>query len=513
MSNFQNFDFASDFEQQSAVIIQASLRGFITRQQHLYERQIPDYAARCIQDFFRTLRDTSQFLEHDIYLTDNLIQQTQPSNQEEATIMERVSCIFDNYYTYYQCGRYVKAWKCSKLIKLYLAKYAKLLEVTIQQHKRATKIQACFRGLLSRKQHRQKFIVLPNPVSQQGHVKEMFHVDNLLRNSTNDFDAISNDLHQLLDSSRDKHPDHDLLWPRHGPDPVFQRKQANLPVDCYVDLQLTTTPSYDKQHGTSYHDVSARRFFDPGGITISKTPYEQKIIVATTNKMDADIIGLLDVEKHGTSYYDVSARRLFDPGGTKHLHYATDPYKRILTNDKSNAYATNVLDTVLAEKGDFFKATEVFHRVREVSGDTILDTLLNLGHLYLAQKKYPEALQSRSTGTPITRKSQDDNATEALLYIAFLYFDWARQTELFNDARAAPADERNKNCTESIELAKKKSRKANVLLRYNWFMTNLQATNCVLQKLTCNIRRTALKFFAKWNLSQPSSLHLQIMLS
>ena len=134
MSNFQNFDFASDFEQQSAVIIQASLRGFITRQQHLYERQIPDYAARCIQDFFRTLRDTRRFLEHDIHLIDKFIQQAQPSNQEEATIMERVCCIFDDYYTYYQCSQYVKAWKCSKLIKLYVAK--------LQQHKCATKIQA-----------------------------------------------------------------------------------------------------------------------------------------------------------------------------------------------------------------------------------------------------------------------------------------------------------------------------------------------------------------------------------
>ena len=45
MLNFQKFDFASDFKQQSAIIIQASLWGFITQQQHLYERQIPDYAA------------------------------------------------------------------------------------------------------------------------------------------------------------------------------------------------------------------------------------------------------------------------------------------------------------------------------------------------------------------------------------------------------------------------------------------------------------------------------------
>ena len=203
MSNFQNFDFASDFEQQSAVIIQASLWGFITRQQHLYEHQIPNYAAQCIH-FFCSVWDTRQFLDHDIHLINKLLQHVQPPNQEEATIMERVSCIFDNYYTYYQCSQYIKAWKCSKLIKLYLAKFAELLEVTIQQHKRATKIQACFRGLLSWKQHRQKFIVLPNPVSQQGHVKEMLHFDNLLSNFMSDFDAITTN----FDNSLNRH----VIW-------------------------------------------------------------------------------------------------------------------------------------------------------------------------------------------------------------------------------------------------------------------------------------------------------------
>eukprot|EP00957_Ditylum_brightwellii_P110728 8444395-Ditylum_brightwellii.AAC.1 len=48
MSNFQHFDFASDFEQQSAVTIQASLWEFIDQQHHLYQCQIPDYAAQCI---------------------------------------------------------------------------------------------------------------------------------------------------------------------------------------------------------------------------------------------------------------------------------------------------------------------------------------------------------------------------------------------------------------------------------------------------------------------------------
>ena len=205
---------------------------------------------------------------------------------------------------------------------------------------------------------------------------------------------------------------------------------------------------------------------------------------------------------------------------SKHLHYAADLYKRILTRDKANAYAANGLGTVLAEKGEIIKAKEVFNRVREVSGDTILDTLLNLGHIYLAQKRHPEALQmyqsymnrTRNTGAPITSKSQDDDDAEVLTYIAFAYFDWARQTEAFNNIKAAPADDRYNKSIEYIEMALKKTKKENLTLRYNWCMVKLQAANCVLQKLTRNIRRTALEVQAALDGLEESLPVVQTML-
>ena len=103
-----------------------------------------------------------------------------------------MSTIFNNYLTYFEYGQYFKAFKCSTILKIYAAKYTKLLEVTIQQHKRATKIQACIQDLLSRKQHHQQFNVLPDSISQQGHVKEMLQFDDLLSNFMSDFDAITN---------------------------------------------------------------------------------------------------------------------------------------------------------------------------------------------------------------------------------------------------------------------------------------------------------------------------------
>jgi RNA polymerase-associated protein CTR9 len=183
----------------------------------------------------------------------------------------------------------------------------------------------------------------------------------------------------------------------------------------------------------------------------------------------------------------------------KHLQYAADFYKRILAKDNKNAYAANGIGTVLAERGDLFKAKEVFNRVREVSGDTIADAHLNLGHIYLAQKKHPEALamyqsymrRTQDGTAPITTKSREDDVVEVLLYIAFAYYDWARQTELFNNERAAPADERYRKCIEHLELALKKSKKKDVIIQYNLCKAKLAAANCVLQKLTRNIRRTA----------------------
>jgi RNA polymerase-associated protein CTR9 len=172
-----------------------------------------------------------------------------------------------------------------------------------------------------------------------------------------------------------------------------------------------------------------------------------------------------------------------------------------LTKDNANAYAANGLGTVIAEKAELFKAKEIFNRVREVTGDTIPDAHLNLAHIYLAQKKHPEALQmyqsylkrTEDGTTVITSKSRLDDKVDVLHYIAFAYFDWARQTELFNNVKAAPADERYKKAMEHIELAliDNTSESKNGLLTYNLCMTKLQAANCVLQKLTRNIRRTA----------------------
>jgi RNA polymerase-associated protein CTR9 len=183
----------------------------------------------------------------------------------------------------------------------------------------------------------------------------------------------------------------------------------------------------------------------------------------------------------------------------KHLGYAADFYRRILNKDNANAYAANGIGTVLAEKGDLPRSKEIFNRVREISGDTIPDALLNLGHIYLALSKHNEALQmyqsymerTNIAGAQITTKNKDDDDATVLVYIAFAYYDWAKQAEVFNSPKSAPADDRYKMCIGYIEKAIKKSKKENIIFRYNLCMAKLSAANCVLQKASRGIARTA----------------------
>jgi RNA polymerase-associated protein CTR9 len=182
----------------------------------------------------------------------------------------------------------------------------------------------------------------------------------------------------------------------------------------------------------------------------------------------------------------------------KNLQYASDYYKRILEKDPLNAYAANGIGTVLAERGEIFKAKEIFNRVREVSGDFLSDALLNQGHIFLSQKKHSEAIKlyqsymtrAEDVATPVTSKSRTDDVVDVLQFIAFAYFDWARHTELCNDSNAAPADGLYKEAMKHLQIAIDKNSKRDIVLRFNLCMTKLQAANCVLQKVTRNIPRT-----------------------
>ena len=163
--------------------------------------------------------------------------------------------------------------------------------------------------------------------STASHLEEMLLLNNLLCTFNNDFNTIKNDYQQLLDSSLD------------DPDPVFHLKQANLPIDCYVD-------SYDKQHVTSYYDVSARRFFDPGGTTFSNSNYN------FSSTMSAAIAGFYEyvvIHNNITASSDITtetAIHLIDYLGDMNIMTADDgslPMSLLIASTRDKQSDHNIL--------------------------------------------------------------------------------------------------------------------------------------------------------------------------
>ncbi|RMB98036.1 hypothetical protein DUI87_25514 [Hirundo rustica rustica] len=76
----------------------------------------------------------------------------------------------------------------------------------------------------------------------------------------------------------------------------------------------------------------------------------------------------------------------------RHQDRALAIYKQVLRNDPKNLYAANGIGAVLAHKGYFREARDVFAQVREATAD-ISDVWLNLAHIYVEQKQYISAVQ------------------------------------------------------------------------------------------------------------------------
>ncbi|KAG7274434.1 hypothetical protein CRUP_033590 [Coryphaenoides rupestris] len=103
----------------------------------------------------------------------------------------------------------------------------------------------------------------------------------------------------------------------------------------------------------------------------------------------------------------------------RHQDRALAIYKQVLRNDAKNLYAANGIGAVLAHKGYFREARDVFAQVREATAD-ISDVWLNLAHIYVEQKQYISAVQMYENCLKKFYKHQN---TEVLLYLARALFN------------------------------------------------------------------------------------------
>uniref|UniRef100_A0A3B4FMU6 RNA polymerase-associated protein CTR9 homolog n=1 Tax=Pundamilia nyererei TaxID=303518 RepID=A0A3B4FMU6_9CICH len=102
----------------------------------------------------------------------------------------------------------------------------------------------------------------------------------------------------------------------------------------------------------------------------------------------------------------------------RHQDRALAIYKQVLRNDAKNLYAANGIGAVLAHKGYFREARDVFAQVREATAE-ISDVWLNLAHIYVEQKQYISAVQMYENCLKKFYKYQN---TEVLLYLARALF-------------------------------------------------------------------------------------------
>ncbi|XP_032360926.1 RNA polymerase-associated protein CTR9 homolog [Etheostoma spectabile] len=124
----------------------------------------------------------------------------------------------------------------------------------------------------------------------------------------------------------------------------------------------------------------------------------------------------------------------------RHQDRALAIYKQVLRNDAKNLYAANGIGAVLAHKGFFREARDVFAQVREATAD-ISDVWLNLAHIYVEQKQYISAVQMYENCLKKFYKYQN---TEVLLYLARALFKCGKLHEckqmLLKARHVAPSD-------------------------------------------------------------------------
>lgn len=104
---------------------------------------------------------------------------------------------------------------------------------------------------------------------------------------------------------------------------------------------------------------------------------------------------------------------------TKNMSLSEGYYKKIMQNHSSNIYAANGLGIMIAEKGNFELAKQIFSQVREASPG-MADSWINLAHIFVAEERYGEAIQLYSMCLHKCYNGQD---LEVMLYLAKAYYE------------------------------------------------------------------------------------------
>jgi RNA polymerase-associated protein CTR9 len=104
---------------------------------------------------------------------------------------------------------------------------------------------------------------------------------------------------------------------------------------------------------------------------------------------------------------------------TKNMSLAEGYYKKTIQTQNNNMYAANGLGIMVAEKGNFEVAKQIFTQVREASPD-MPDAWINLAHLMMAEERFTEAIQLYSV---CLNKCYQGRDLQVILYLAKAYYE------------------------------------------------------------------------------------------
>ncbi|XP_010261923.1 PREDICTED: protein CTR9 homolog [Nelumbo nucifera] len=107
-----------------------------------------------------------------------------------------------------------------------------------------------------------------------------------------------------------------------------------------------------------------------------------------------------------------------------HLEKAKELYTKVLVQRPANLYAANGAAVVLAEKGHFDVAKDIFTQVQEAASGSIFvqmpDVWINLAHVYFAQGHFALAVKMYQN---CLRKFYYNTDTQVLLYLARTHYE------------------------------------------------------------------------------------------
>jgi RNA polymerase-associated protein CTR9 len=122
------------------------------------------------------------------------------------------------------------------------------------------------------------------------------------------------------------------------------------------------------------------------------------------------------------------------------LAMALRTFTEVLRIDPKNIWAANGVGSVLAHKGYYIEARDIFAQVREATAD-FSDVWLNIAHIYVEQKQYISAIQMYEN---CMKKFYKYHNVEIMQYLARAYFRAGKlneaKTVLLKARRIAPQD-------------------------------------------------------------------------